>query len=359
MRVHITDVRSGDRLSEDVFNAYGLHVLSKGTPLNEKEISRIFQHQIDYVSIEHRESPSAAIAVMEPEVKAPTTTVNAPEYNPLLRPLYHDAVAGAEQLFERASIEGRIYEDDVRESFQPLVENFRTERDVVSLLLMLNTQDDYTYQHSVQVGMLSYYIARWLGWSEEDTVRAGKAGFLHDVGKCRIAEVILNKPAKLNDEEYKEIQNHAQYGYEILTRSFKDEEVALAALQHHERIDGTGYPQGLSGEQIHPLARIVAVADVYSAMISSRVYSEKKDLHFVLKELYELSFKELDPDITHTFIRHMVPNFIGKRVELSNGVLGVIVMTNPTDFFRPLVQVGDEFIDLSVVRDISILEVNM
>ncbi|MFB9279119.1 HD-GYP domain-containing protein [Cohnella cellulosilytica] len=337
-------------MSEDVFNAYGLHVLSKGTPLNEKEISRIFQHQIDYINIERR----AGTAAEEPRSRDPFSA-----YNPLLRPLYYDAVAGAEQLFEKALVEGRIYEDDVKESFQPLVENFRAERDVVSLLLMLNSQDDYTYQHSVQVGMLSYYIARWLGWSEEETVRAGKAGFLHDVGKCRIAEVILNKPARLDDEEYKEIQNHPQYGYEILSRSFDDKGVALAALQHHERVDGTGYPQGLTGDQMHPMAKIVAVADVYSAMISSRVYSEKKDLLFVLRELYELSFKELDPDVTHTFIRHMIPNFIGKRVELSNGEFGTIVMSNPTDFFRPLVHVGEQFIDLSVVRDLSILHVNM
>jgi len=351
MRVHITDVRSGDRLSEDVFNAYGLHVLSKGTLLNEKEISRIFQHQIDYIEIDWRSSGT------EPSTES-TDPVQA--YNPLLRPLYQDAVAGAEQLFEKALAEGRIYEDDVKESFQPLVENFRTERDVVSLLLMLNSQDDYTYQHSVQVGMLSYYIARWLGWSETETVHAGKAGFLHDVGKCKIADAILNKPTKLTDDEYREIRNHPKYGFDILNESFDDSAIALAALQHHERMDGTGYPQGLQGDEIHPMARIVAVADVYSAMISSRVYSDKKDLLFVLRELYELSFKELDPDITHTFIRHMVPNFIGKRVELSNGDSGTIVMTHPTDFFRPLVQTGEQqFVDLSVNRNVEIKHVQM
>ncbi|XID93550.1 HD-GYP domain-containing protein [Paenibacillaceae bacterium WGS1546] len=350
MRVHITDVRSGDRLSEDVFNSYGLHVLSKGTALNEKEISRIYQHQIDFVDIEWR--PGLA---EEPEDE----DLPPPAYNPLLRPLYSDAVAGAEQLFEKALAEGRIYEDDVKESFQPLVDNFRTERDVVSLLLMLNSQDDYTYQHSVQVGMLSYYIARWLGWPEEETVRAGKAGFLHDVGKCRIAEAILNKPSRLSDDEFEEIRNHPRYGYDIIQHSFHDEAVALAALQHHERIDGTGYPQGLKGDEIHPMAKIVAVADVYSAMISSRSYSEKKDLLHVLRELHDLSFRELDPDVTHTFIRHMIPNFIGKRVELSNGDTGTIVMTHPSDFFRPLVQIGERFLDLSLHRDLDIAHVHM
>ncbi len=167
MRVHITDVRSGDRLSEDIFNSFGLHVLSKGTILNEKELSRMFQHQIDYIEIEWRASQTPAATETQP---------SAPAYNPLLRPLYQDAVAGAEQLFERALAEGQISEQDIKESFQPLVDNFRAERDVVSLLLMLNSQDDYTYQHSVQVGMLSYYIARWLNWSEEETIRAGNAG---------------------------------------------------------------------------------------------------------------------------------------------------------------------------------------
>lgn len=349
MRVHITDVRSGDRLAEDIFNSFGLHVLSRGATLDEKEISRLYQHQIDYLEIVPRTGNTPIIE----EINQP------PTYNPLLRPLFHDAVAGAEQLFERALIEGRIYEEDVKESFQPLVENFRSERDVVSLLLVLNSQDDYTYQHSVQVGMLSYYIARWLNWSEEETVQAGKAGFLHDIGKCKISEAILNKPNKLTDEEFNEIKSHPRLGYDILKNSFEDPAIALAALQHHERMDGKGYPLGLTKENIHPLAKVVAVADVYSAMISSRVYREKKDLLHVLQELYELSFQELDPEITHTFIRHMLPNFIGKKVELTTGEIGIIIMSNPTDFFRPLVQIGELFIDLSVDRSYDIQQIYM
>lgn len=347
MRVHITDVRSGDRLTEDIFNSFGLHVLSKGTTLNEKELSRLYQHQVDFLEIEPRSGIS-----LEPEI---------PVYNPLLRPLYYDAVAGAEQLFERALSDGKIYEEDVKESFQPLVENFKAERDVVSLLLLLNSQDDYTYQHSVQVGMLSYYIARWIGWNEEETVRAGKAGFLHDIGKCKVSDAILNKPDRLTEDEFSEVKNHTRYGYDILKSSLDDSGIPLAALQHHERMDGSGYPLGLTKENIHPLARIVAVADVYSAMISSRAYSDKRDLLIVLKEMHELSFSKLDPDITHTFIRHMVPNFIGKKVELTNGEYGTIVMTNPSDYFRPLIQLehSDAFIDLSAQRNYDVKHIFM
>lgn len=350
MRVHITDIRPGDQLAEDIFNSFGLHVLSKGAILNEKEVSRLFQHQIDFLEIEWRAiTPSS-----KDEETAPSST-----YNPVLLPLYHDALAGVEQMFEQALAEGRIYEEDVKASFQPLIENFRNESDVVSLLLLLNSQNDYNYQHSVQVGMLSYYMARWMGWSEEETVRAGKAGFLHDIGKCKISDAILNNPNKLTEEELQQFKNHPKLGYDILKNSFDDDAIALAAFQHHERMNGTGYPLGLTKENIHPLARIVAVADVYSAMISTQVYSERRDLLHVLREMYELGFQELDPEITHTFIRHMIPNFINKKVELNTGEIGTIVMTHPSDFFRPLIQVGKQFLDLSTLRKLEIKQVFM
>jgi len=342
MRVHITDVQTGDRLSQDAFNHYGLLVLSKGAVLNDHELSRLFQHQIEHIEIDRRETEYPR----QVEADFPL--------RPELRPIYQDAVIGFELMFEKALVEGKVYEDDLKESFQPLVENCMVERDVVSLLLLLNSQDDYTYQHSVQVGMLSYYMARWMNWDEERAVQAGKAGFLHDIGKCRIPDHILNKPGKLTEEEYKEIQNHPRYGYDILQNSFDDPVLSLAAYQHHERMNGTGYPNRLKGDDIHPVSRIVAVADTYSAMISSRIYQSKRDLMYVLKELYKESFSHLDPYVAHTFIRHMLPNFIGKKVELSGGLSGTIVMNHPTDFFRPLIRTEDGFIDLSTTPQFEI-----
>jgi putative nucleotidyltransferase with HDIG domain len=348
MRVHITELRSGDRLAEDIFNSVGLTVLSKGATLHEKELSRLDQHQVDYVEIERR-----------PDKIAEETPKLLSSSHPALRDVYYDALEGAEKLFQHALEEGKIYDEDVKRTFQPLVENFRAERDVVSLLLLLNTQDDYTYQHSVQVGLLSYYAARWMGWSEQDTVRAGKAGFLHDIGKCRISKAILDKPDALTDQEFSEIKNHTKYGYDILQRSFNDRAISLAALQHHERMDGSGYPLGLKNENIHSMAKLVSVADVYSAMISTRVYRGKRDLLMVLKEMFDMSFDKLDPDIAHTFIRRMLPNFIGKKVELNNGDSGTIILINQTDYFRPLIQIGDRFIDLSIQRNYEISNVVM
>jgi putative nucleotidyltransferase with HDIG domain len=353
MRVHVTDLKDGDILTTDTFNNFGLHVLSKGTTLCSKEISMLFQHQIDYVDIDIRSSAQPVTAGTSRTIE----TSVSPKWMPTVKPIYEDTIKGFKTLFEQAINEGIVEEKTVKDTFKPLVDNFCMERDVVSILLLLNTKDDYTYQHSVQVGMLSFYLASWLGYSQEEAVEIGQAGFLHDIGKCRIDNAILNKPGRLTEEEFDEIKRHPQYGYDIIQNSMTNEIAAIAAAQHHERIDGSGYPLGLKDEQIHPVAKIVSVVDVYSAMISMRVYREKRDLLHVLREIYRMSFNELDAKTAHTFIKHMIPNFIGKRAILDNGQTGIIVMTHPTEFFRPLIQIDEQFVDLTVERDIEVTEI--
>ncbi|AJY75961.1 HD-GYP domain-containing protein [Paenibacillus beijingensis] len=353
MRVHVTELKEGDRLASDAFNDFSLHVMAKGTVLRTYDITKLTQHRIDYVDIEERQdsAPASTIRTIESSI--------SPKWISSVQPLYKSVVNGCESLFRQAVEEGRIEEFDVNAMFQPFVGSFQSERDVVSMLLLLNSEDDYTYQHSVQVGMLAYYLSSWLGYPDRESVRIGKAGFLHDIGKCRVSKEVLNKPDKLSKEEFAEIKRHPLYGEEIILASFEDPLLSVAALQHHERMDGSGYPHGLVGDEIEPVSRIVAVADVYSAMISTRVYQKKRDLLFVLKELYRMSATQLDPHTVQTFIKHMIPNFIGKRVEMSSGDTGLIVMTHPTEFFRPLVKLDERFVDLTLEPELDITQVYM
>ncbi|HEX7056570.1 MAG TPA: HD-GYP domain-containing protein [Bacilli bacterium] len=337
MRVHISEVRTGDRLKQNVFNKYGLHVLSCDKVLDEDDIVKLQRHNIDFVEIMHRAHRGSD---QQKNAKVTNIVEN-------ILPNYDFAIDKMEQLFRRALEEGKIDEKEADSAFAPLVQSFRKESDVVSLLLTLQGADEYTLHHSVQVGMISYYLAKWLGYREQEALLIGKSGYLHDIGKAFIDPKIIQKPTKLSAQEFAAVKDHTILGYDIIKVSGLPEPVALVALEHHERLDGKGYPKGLNGSEMHPYSKIVAVADVYSAMISSRSYRKKKDLLLVLKELHKLSFTELDPQVTQTFIRHMIPNFIGKKVALKNGATGVIILTNPSDFFRPLIQIGDEFIDLS------------
>ncbi|WP_426452009.1 HD-GYP domain-containing protein [Paenibacillus sp. S-38] len=351
MLIPTPDVRVGDRLGADAFHASGLLVLSAGTELSADDLDKLQRLGIDLVDILPRSGEAEALPAedyafsSEPREAAREKAALA---------AYQEAVDGIKTTFEQALEEGFVSPEQVARGFNPLADQVHEEKDVVSLLLVLNNRDDYTYQHSVQVGMISYYIAKWMGQTEEEALLAGRAGYLHDIGKCRIDRAILQKPSRLTSEEYEEIKKHTVFGYEILKRSGFPEAITMATLQHHERFDGSGYPLKLRKESIHPMAKIVAVADIYSAMISTRVYQKKRDLLYVLRELYRCSFGELDPEITQAFIRHMLPNFINKKIRLLTGEVGVIVMTNPCDYFRPLVNFDGEFVDLSERRDLEV-----
>ncbi|MGF7046602.1 putative nucleotidyltransferase with HDIG domain [Paenibacillus sp. DS2015] len=348
MRVHVTDLKPGDTLLSDTFNRVGLHVLSKGTVLKADGISQLVKHSIDYVDVE---------PVTEDEILRESAALQ--DYLYKTKPQLSQVVQGFGSLFLEASNTGKVNDGMVDDILEPLVDQLNGHTDVVSLLLALDQEDDYTYHHSMQVGMLSYYIASWLGYSPEDCYIASKAGYLHDIGKSRIPIEILNKPGKLTPEEFEQIKLHTTYGYEIIRESTSHATTALVALQHHERDDGSGYPLQRSEHEIHPFSQITAVADVYSAMTTKRVYQSKQELLAVLREIHNLSFGKLAPRPTQAFIRHMLPNFIGKKVLLSSGQSGIIIMTNPVDYFRPLVQIDTTFIDLSIERSLSINEVLM
>jgi len=352
MKMHVTALRPGDRLAADAYNPFGLLILSAGAVLDDNDINRLLLHRIEYVDIEPRlpETPGQASTDSS---QAATAVARAP--NPFTR-TFNAAVHDVRNIFEHIRTTGEISVQVLETTAELLLDELRHERDLVRVLLTSVSHDQYTYRHSVQVGSICYYIAKWHGYAEPDCVRIGTAGLLHDIGKARIPESILNKPGALTDEEFAFVRRHVEFGYELIRRSFKDEWYALGALQHHERLDGSGYPYGLKGDDIHPVGRIVAVADVYSAMISERSYRQKKHLLEVLREIYQMSFSQLDPHIVQTFLRQMMPSFIGKAVRLSDGRVARIAMVYEHDWFGPLVHVEGEFIDLSREKHLRIEE---
>lgn len=346
------DILPGDKVNQAIFNSYGLHVLSAQTVLDKDSIAKLLSHSIDYIDIDRSPTPDAH--------SGPATSGNHLEPALTVKATYETGMAGVNLLFQQALAEGKIDPLVVDASFEPLADSFKQENNLVSLMLSLENGDDYTYQHSVQVGMLSFYISQWMGKSSEFCLMAGKAGFLHDIGKSMIDSRLLTKPTKLTDEEYALVKRHSEFGKTILERSYPpDSPIVIGTLQHHERLDGSGYPMGLRGDQIQPISRILAVADIYSAMICSRAYQAERDMLFVLQELDRLSFGQIDPHVTQTFIRNMVPNFIGKTVVLDTGEQGTILLTNSSDFFRPLIKLEERFIDLSKHPKLSIRKILM
>lgn len=135
----------------------------------------------------------------------------------------------------------------------------------------LKTSDEYTFKHSVDVATMSMIIAKNMGYSQDDIYSIGVAGLLHDIGKSKVPLEILNKPAKLNDEEFKVMKNHTVFGYEIIKEKENfSQAIALAVLQHHEKMNGRGYPLGVKADKITDFAKILSVVDVYDALVTER-----------------------------------------------------------------------------------------
>ncbi|MFD3272696.1 HD-GYP domain-containing protein [Paenibacillus dendritiformis] len=346
VKVHVLSVADGDIVAKDIFNSHGLLVISAGTKLKEKDIALLLRHHLDFIDIEERQAESMTTL---PQLVSSSGTDR-------LQSSYKEAVAGVEQLFYEAAAHGHIQDEQVEQTLTPLIHQIKAERDVVSLLLMMGAEDDCTYQHSVQVGMLSYYLAKWLNYNEADAVRAGKAGFLHEIGMALVDADTSSMTATgiHSEEEAEKMKKHTRFGCDLLRGTYEDEWLYLAALQHHERLDGSGYPYGLKEDEIHPVSRIVAIADVYSEMTSACSGLPKQNLFCVLRDLQAMSFGQLDPTMTHTFIRNMIPNFLHKQARLNDGRTGVIVMSNQTELFRPLVQIDQEFVDLAQRRQLEI-----
>lgn len=222
------------------------------------------------------------------------------------------------------------------------------------ILHNLRTYDDPTYAHSINVGLICHVIARWLKFSEEDIKTATLCGLFHDIGKITIPEEILNKPGKLTHEEFNKIKTHTSEGYKIIKDSKLDDHIKNAILMHHERCDGSGYPLGLKADKIDKYAKLVAIADLYDAMTSPRVYRGPMCPFQVVEEFEREGLQKHDPKMILVFLENVVNTYLQNRVRLNNGLEGDVIYINRDHLARPTIQSGNDFIDLAEEQDLEI-----
>ncbi len=219
-------------------------------------------------------------------------------------------------------------------------------------LAEISAADVYTFAHSIDVCALSVYMGIHYGYKKDSLLMLGIGSILHDLGKTKLSPEILNKPGRLTEEEFREVQNHPRWGYEMLTEdaSVQISDRALEiVLSHHERYNGSGYPRGLRGDEISVMAGICALSDVYNALTVERVYRKA----FPSNEAYEMimSYGNLNVryNLVKLFSKCVYPYPIETPVLLSNGSVGLVVGNNRNLPLRPVITVvgTEERIDLS------------
>jgi putative nucleotidyltransferase with HDIG domain len=211
-------------------------------------------------------------------------------------------------------------------------------KSTLSSILRLKTADEYTYMHSVAVAALMIGLARELGLDADVVRDAGVAGLLHDLGKAMMPHDILSKPGKLTDEEFAIMRTHPQRGYDLLIQAGIMPQMALdVCLHHHEKMDGTGYPEGLKGDQISLAARMGAICDVYDAVTSNRPYKKPWSATASLKTMYGWK-GHFDPVIFTAFVRSVGIYPVGTLVRLKSDRLAFVSDINARDLTRPIVR---------------------
>lgn len=359
-RVRTQELRPGMKTAEDVFSYNNQMIVPKGATLDDKIITRLEFYSVLAIRIADEEDEAAEAA----EASENETVSDDSSYSQKVR------ASKQFKTFEKNFLESTesfkanlnsLVEDgsevNTEELFHSIADMITEDMTSVSVFDMLHNMrqyDDFTYMHSMNVSLICNVFARWLNMSQKDVEILTLGGLLHDVGKLKIPDNIIRKPEKLSPAEYNIIKTHSLQGYNILKEKDIDDNIKQCALMHHERCDGSGYPLGLTSEKINPYAKIVAIADVYDAMTAARIYRGPLCPFKVISIFEAEGLQKYDSHYILTFLEHIATTYMNNRVRLNNGMEGDVVFMNKNQYSRPMLQCGDQFIDLTKESDLYI-----
>jgi putative nucleotidyltransferase with HDIG domain len=322
---------------------------------DDKILAKILATGVREVYIDTDKGLDVSDAPTENEVKQKIQTemnkVVEPKISPKNTTTIQKELAKAKEIKKEAKKTVQSLMDEIRLGKQPelekadhvvetMVDSIFRNNDALTSLGRIKKVDEYTYYHSVSVSVLMISFGKHLGFDTQLIRKIGVGGLLHDVGKMKIPIEILNKPGKLNDDEFKKIKEHAEHSRVMLDQSPGIDEISVqVAAQHHERYDGSGYSMGLKGEEISKFGQMAAIVDVYDAITSDRCYHRGMEPSEALKKLFEWSDFHFNKDLVQQFIRCMGIYPVGTLVSLESGFLGIILKPGEKSLLHPTVRV--------------------
>lgn len=328
--VRTKDLTPGMTVGRDVIGRSGIVLLECGKCLTRNQIGNLFSWGISYLCIQ------------EDGDNVPRQCADFALSRAAFDRKYEEAVWRVRDVFENARHFKQIPVAELRGIVDRMLRPLINTIGVLDYLYEIDLHCEKTFQHSVNVAVITGIFSKWLNYTEEEYDNLVLGGLLHDIGKIFVPLSILHKPGKLNEAEFSTIAKHAEDGYFFIKNS---NEIAggakMAVLQHHERIDGSGYPFGLVNGDIHGYAKVVAVADIYDAMTSNRSYRAKLTPLEAMETIVGQMNNKLDIRVCLPFLDIMRDHILGSNVLLSDGQKAKIIILPCNGWTKPIVRAHD------------------
>ncbi len=337
--VSLSELLPGMISAQDILSKDNRFILRKGTPLTELLIHRLAIHGVLSVAVDKKPIP--------PPEMAGNHVRTSEEFREFQKVYTIQAEALKNRLNAVIAKSEPLDVDGLIGHAMNIIANTKGRISIFDMLHNMYEFDDSTYSHCLNVALICHLFAGWMKMNEEDTRMATACGLLHDLGKLLVDQDIILKPAKLTEEEFEEIKKHPLAGYRLLKAHDADDTICKVALMHHERCDGSGYPSALVEDEIDDLAKMVAIADVYDAMTSNRVYRGPMCPFKVLESFEENGYQQYGTYFLLPFLENIANTYLTSPCRLSDGRIGTIVFINKQKLSRPTVKCGNEYVSLA------------
>lgn len=270
-----------------------------------------------------------------PPIKAPMESEFSNAYN-----LHGEAKNEIETALKKMAAGEGINVTRIRGSVKSCVKSIMINPNAMLWLGKLRNKDNYIAEHCLNVGILAIAFGRHLGLSPDELEILGMCGMLHDVGKLKVDQKILDKPSSLTEDEFTIIKDHCRIGKEILSQDSNLPKIVIdAAYGHHERADGTGYPRGVKADTLHAYTRIISIVDTYDAITTNRCYDKSRPATEAMKILFSCRSTQFEPNLVEKFIECLGIYPIGSLVELRSGEGAVVIDSNKNSRLKPRVTI--------------------
>ncbi len=347
LRIDIDELRVGMYV-QDIFDKNGAFLLSANSKIvNQGQIDRLKARGIKNLQIDvdkgvaPERHDSSVTATSEPRVDTDTRENAYFEEIEAARAIHKESFSVVRHTLKSARMGNRFSAAEVENTAKQLTASISRNPDALASLCQIKGYDEYTFVHSLNVSILVTSLAKELGYKDDHLIQVGIGGLLHDLGKMKVPESVLNKPGKYVDWEFNEMKKHPLYGVEILRAVYPgaSQTVYRMVEQHHERYNGSGYPRALKGKQVSEEGLIAAVADVYDALTTDRVYRGAWTPQKALAHIFQGCDEDYSRKIVERFTKHLGIYPVGSFVILKSGEMGVVTRANRGKLMSPFVTV--------------------